>query len=224
MGDIMKARLLIILVAFFSLIPRGARSTELSANMMLGYNGGPGFRVGGMASEFAKGFPLSIDLAVGYTRMDPGDPLRARRIFINNNTNGTPEESGLTWDVRMDFLYKTSFSSIQNLYLLAGIRRSMFIGDFKYVGGNEDFEVTSNQWGLGLGARTTFPITRNLGLVVTAGVDYYFKSTLSGHDTEYTPENENVNAKEDYTFSDADSAIRQPGLSPVGMIGISVGF
>jgi hypothetical protein len=124
----------------------------------------------------------------------------------------------------MDFLYRIQTQAIPNLHLLAGVRRSMFIGDFKYVGGNEDFEVTTNQWGLGLGARTLFPISKTVGLVIAAGADYYFKSTLTGHDTEYTPENQNVNAKEDYTYSDADEAINQPGFVPIGMIGISVGF
>jgi len=200
------------------------QSTELSGSVLMGYNGGPGFKVGGMVSRFAKGFPLSIELAVGYTRMDPGDPLEARKIFINDNTNGTPEESGFAWDLRLDFLYKTALAGIQDLSIVAGVRRSMFTGDFKYVGGNEDFEVISNQWGLGVGARAQFPISSHVGFLVTAGCDYYFKSSLEGHDTEYTPENENVNGREGYTFSDADAAIHQPGFAPVGMIGISVGF
>ncbi len=219
-----KSRILAAVGLLCAVLIGRAPATELSASLLGGYYGGPSFRAGGMVSDFAKGFPLSIELGIGYTRMDPGDPLKARRIFINNNTNGTPEESGLAWDVRMDFLYRTPVQAIPNLYLLAGVRRSMFIGDFKYVGGNEDFEVTANQWGLGVGARTLFPISRAVGLVLTVGADYYFKGTLSGHDTEYTPENENVNAKEDYTYSDADAAIHQPGFTPAGMIGISVGF
>jgi hypothetical protein len=223
----MKPRCLFLLCffAFFvSFWTFQAHSAEFSGSVMIGFNGGPGFKVGGMVSGFARGFPLSIGLTVGHTRMDPGDPLRARRIFINDNTNGTPEESGLAWDLRLDFLYRVPFAGLEDLSLLAGVRRSMFIGDFVYVGGNEDFEVTSNQWGLGLGARARFPISGNVGFLVSAGCDYYFKSVLEGHDTAYTPENENVNDREGYTYSDADDAIHQPGFAPVGMIGLSIGF
>lgn len=212
------------LLFFTVLAVTGARSAEFSGSAQVGYNGGPAFRLGGMVSQFAQGFPLSVELAVGYATMDPGDPLKARRIFINDNTNGTPEESGHAWDVRLDFLYRPGFTGMQALSFLAGVRRSMFMGDFRYVGGNEDFEVTSNQWGVGLGARGDFPISRTVDLVVSAGFDYYFKSALTGHDTEYNPQNENVNDRQGYTFSDADAAIHQPGFEPMGMIGISVGF
>lgn len=219
-----RIRVLLLLMASAALCRQQGHTAEFSGSLLVGYSGGAGLKVGGMVSQFAKGFPLSMEIALGYARMDPGDPLRARAIFINDNTNGTPEESGLAWDVRLDFLYKTTFAGIQDLYILGGVRRSMFIGDFVYVGGNEDFEVTSNQWGLGLGARAHFPISRNVGFLVTAGCDYYFKGSLEGHDTMYTPEDENVNGRPGYTFSDADAAINQPGLAPVGMIGVSVGF
>ncbi len=43
---------------------------------------------------------------------------------------------------------KTVFN-IENSYLVFGPRFSTFTGDFKYVGGNEDFEVKSHQWGIG---------------------------------------------------------------------------
>jgi hypothetical protein len=220
----MKPRFLFLVTALLAFLTLSAHAGELSTGVLVGYNGGPSIRISGMVTGFARGFPLGIELGIGHTRLDPGDPLRARRIFINNNTNGTPEESGYTWDIRLDFLYHIPTVGVPNLAVFTGVRHSMFLGDFRYVGGNEDFEVTTNQWGLGLGGRTAFPISRNLSLVVTAGLDYYFSSTLTGHDTEYTPQDENVNAKEDYRYQDADDAINQPGFSPVGMIGLSLGL
>ena len=49
-----------------------------------------------------------------------------------------------------------------------------------------------------------------LDLVLTAGYDYYPNATLSGHDTAYSPDGDNVNPREDYTYGDADQAIEQP--------------
>lgn len=218
----MKTRhlLLLMFLGVFSIAT--AVSAEFRSNVLFGYNGGPGLRVGGTVSDFAVGFPLALDLAVGYTSLDPGDPVRARRVFINNNTTGTPEESGHRWDFRLDFLYP--LSAKPGVHLLAGVRHSRFTGNFVYIGGNEDFDVTTDQWGVGLGARGNFPITSRLGLVVGVGLDYYFRNTLTGHDTRYTPEDENINPREEYLYRDADDAINQPGLLPVGMIGLSIGF
>jgi hypothetical protein len=39
---------------------------------------------------------------LAYTNMNPGNPADARKIFINDATNGDPEKSGWMWDVRFD--------------------------------------------------------------------------------------------------------------------------
>ena len=40
----------------------------------------------------------------GYTQLNPSDALDARHIFINDNTNGTPQKKGRIFDFRLDFL------------------------------------------------------------------------------------------------------------------------
>ena len=113
---------------------------------------------------------------------------------------------------------------MKNAYVFAGVRNSMFTANFRFIGGNEDFDVTSNQWGVGAGLRTAFPISRNVSFVMSGGLDWYLSSTLTGHDTSYSPDGESVNGRNDYTFTDADEAVNQPKLHPVGMIGISYSF
>jgi hypothetical protein len=69
---------------------------------------------------------------------------------------------------------------------------------------------------------------QNLNLVLAAGVDYYIPSTLHGHDTSYSPDNDNVNPRNDiedndtpFTYKDANKAIAQPGIMPFAMIGLT---
>ncbi len=85
-------------------------------------------------TDFAQGFPLTVEAALGYTSREPGDPLAARRIFINDNTNGTPESSGSAWNACLDFMYKVHALGLQDVSLFAGPRYSLFRGDFVYVG------------------------------------------------------------------------------------------
>ena len=67
---------------------------KFSGGVLAGYNRGLGFRANVTASNFAREFPFKLRLGLGYTFLNPGDALDARRIFINNNTNGTPEKNG----------------------------------------------------------------------------------------------------------------------------------
>ncbi len=83
-------------------------------------------------------------------------------------------------------------------YLYGGPRRSCFTGHFEYVGGNEDYEVTSGSWGAGVGLEKHYAINRSLDLLLTAGVDCQAKSTLSGHDTACSPNGESVNSRKTF--------------------------
>ena len=109
-----------------------------------------------------------------------------------------------------------------------GPRGSSFKGNFKYVGGNEEFDVVSQQWGLGGGLETRFSMSSSLNLLITAGLDYYFPSTLHGHDTSYSPDNDNVNARnnnenndEPFTYKEADEGIGQPRFMPFALVGLT---
>ncbi len=196
-------------------------AADYSAGAQVGYDNGPGFRVSGAISDFAVDFPLEFQLGLGYFRMNPGDAADARRIFINDATNGIPEKRGWLWDIRFDFVYKTGLFSPVRSYFFGGPRYSLFTGNFKYVGGNEDFDVTSNQWGIGLGMKNLFKMTSWLNLVVTSGADYYLSSTLRGHDTAYNPDGDDQNARNDYEYDDADEAINQPKFKYHLLIGVS---
>ena len=100
----------------------------------------------------------------------------------------------------------------------------MFTGNFKFIGGNEDFDVTSNNWGIGIGAKAFFAMGAQMDFVVTAGVDYFFSNTLTGHDTAYSPDGENVNPRRDYTYDTANEAVNQPDLELILMIGLNYRF
>jgi hypothetical protein len=196
-----------------------ALAGQFAASLYGGYKGGAGFRVGVMALDFARGLPIGIEGAISYTALDPGSPEDARRIFINDATNGTPEESGWMWDYRLDFLYRLKILGMNDAFLFVGARYSVFTADFHFVGGNEDFEVSSNQFGVGLGARTSFPISQKVSISFLLGFDYFFNATLTGHDTSYSPGGETVNGKHNYTYKDADAAVNQPKLQPIAMLG-----
>ena len=70
-----------------------------------------------------------------------------------------------------------------------------------------------------------------MDLVFATGLDYFFNSTLKGHDTSYSPNNDNVNARNDnqnndvqFTFKDANKAVKQPQFMPRIMIGVTYRF
>jgi hypothetical protein len=196
-----------------------AASPKLHFGILTGYNNGYGLNVQFQISDFAQGFPLSVRLGGGMSFLNPGSALQARAIFINNNTNGTPEEKGQFFDARIDFLYDLTKSEYLKFY--AGVHFSSFKGNFVYVGGNEDFDVLTKSWGVGAGFDGNFPMTNKIDFVVSLGSGYYFPNTLQGHDTYYSPNDENVNPREDYTYKDADNAINQPKIELRAMIGLN---
>jgi len=203
--------------------------SKYSAGISAGYNRGLGFDGNFTLHNFTTGFPFEMRFGIGYASLNPGNALDARRIFVNNNTNGTPEKKGRSFDFRFDLMVHKTVFNIDNSFLVFGPRFSTFMGDFKYVGGNEDFEVTSKQWGGGAGIEHQFRMLKNLNFIISYGLDFYFPSTLTGHDTSYSPDNDNVNVRTDnrngdlpFTYRDADRAIAQPRFMPRLMLGINV--
>ncbi|MGD8415199.1 MAG: hypothetical protein PVF33_13250, partial [Candidatus Latescibacterota bacterium] len=138
--------------------------------------------------------------------------------------NGTPEESAWLWELRLDFMYDFGWSESADIYVTGGVRYSMFTANFKFIGGNEDFDITCDQWGVGVGLDGYFNITQNLQFVLSGGLDYYFQSTLKGHDTEYSPDGDDVNPRNDYTYDDAAEAVNEPSWEPRALIGLSYWF
>lgn len=205
-------------------ITNTAFSQKFSAGMLGGTNGGPGVQFQGSVAELAQGFPFIVKFAINYASLDPGDPAKARKVFINDATNGIPEEKGRTWDYRLDFLYNVNWFSWQRFYFYGGPRLTYFKGNFKYIGGNEDFDIKSKQWGVGFGLEKFYSMSSKIDLLITGGLDYYKNDTLTGHDTSYNPNGEDVNGRKDYTFKDADNAVNQPTLVPRILIGVNYNF
>jgi len=193
------------------------QGTSLSVGGMLGYQRGFNFQLLGTARNFASGLPLQARLRIGRTGVEPGSSSEARRVFINNATNGTPKEKGHTWDFGLDGLYPLG----ERTNFVGGLRYSRFKANFKYVGGNEDFDVTSSHWGLAAGVELSYPMGRKTSLLFSGGAEYFLSSRLTGHDTSYSPDGDNVNPREEYTYSDADHAVSQPTWRPVALIGVS---
>ncbi len=196
----------------------------LSGGLELGYYDGAGLQLFGTVSNLAAGFPMNLRLALGYTFVEPGLSAEARQVFINDATNGTPEEKGRQMDFRLDFLYPVKFLNLKRAYLYGGPRHARFVANFKYVGGNEDFDVTSNQWGIGTGLESCFAVSSKIDLMMQLGADYYFESDLTGHDTQYSPDGDDSNGRDGYTYEDADNAIDQPKLEPRLMLGFVYNF
>lgn len=212
------------LVPFLSLVAApgraGAGGPVLTTGVHAGYMNGPGMQVTETVSDVAQGFPLKLRLGLAYSRTEPGNAAEARQIFINDATDGTPRESGHTWDYRLDVVSPIHLGALPAASLLTGIRYSRFNGHFEYVGGNEEFDVTSNSFGLGTGLQSLHEITPGLDLVWSTGIDYYFASDLAGHDTTYDPDGEHINPR-DFEYSDADEAINQPTLELRFLAGLS---
>jgi hypothetical protein len=230
----MRKRILVFPVVMVCLLIPGAYGQQNTASplkftesLMTGYNRGFGIQGSVIASNFDKGFPFSLRLGMGLNILNPGNALDARRIFVNNATNGTPEKKGHSIDFRLDFMIPKTVFGVEDSYFAFGPRFSAFQGDFRYVGGNEDFEVRSNQWGIGAELGNHFKMMKDIVLVINYGLDFYFPSTLSGHDSSYSPDNDNINPKDDYQnddqafkYRDADKAIYQPKFMPHLMLGL----
>jgi len=196
----------------------------LVGGIQMGYYSGLGFHMNATAQNFAEDFPFAVRLGIGFSRVKAGDEWAARRVFINNNRNGTARSSAHVWDVRLDFLYPVKLLDLKRTNIYVGPRRSDFDAYFEYIGGAETFDVIAKQWGVGGGVETAFPLSPLLDMVFSLGADYYFRSTLAGHDTYYRPDGNDTHPIADYTYTEADNAINQPDVLTRLMVGLSYHF
>lgn len=191
-----------------------------SAAVELGATTGLGARADFTLHDITRDLPLSLRVGVGYAGRDAGDPLAARRVFINNNTNGTPDESGHSWQLRMDLVRPVGHLGNAPLNLGFGVRKAFFTGTFDYIGGNENFDVTCRPWGVGFAFDTAFAVGRTSQMTFAAGLDRYFGATMEGHDTAYSPDGTAINQQEEYAWADADEAINQPKWELTAVMGL----
>jgi hypothetical protein len=197
-------------LVFCTAVP--AAAAEFAAGLRFGHSIGVGGDFSLEAARFAEGLPFSLRLGLGYGVLDPGDALAARHVFINDNENGTPESEGHAYDWRLDLLRELDWGPLAGARLFGGPRYASFTGTFTYIGGNEEFDVTSEHWGLGAGLERRWAMGSRWSFVMAGGLDFYLSSPIHGHDTTYDPDGEHVNPREDYSFDDADEAINQPEL------------
>jgi hypothetical protein len=202
-------------------------NSKTSVTLQTGYNRGYGIMAGFAIHNLAEGLPGNLRISIGLNWLDPGNGLEARRIFINNNTNGTLEKSGKSIDFRADYMMPTHIFNLKNSYLIFGPRYSSFKANFNFVGGNENFDVTTQQWGVGLGLDNYFKMNKKWDISFALGLDYFFDNTLTGHDTSYSPDGDDINSRNDnqngnvpFTYDDADEAINQPQFMPRIMVGL----
>ncbi len=218
-----------IIIASFSMEMHAQTksSSKTSISIQTGYNRGYGIMGSFYIHQLAEGLPGNLRFSIGMNWMDPGKGLEARRVFINNNTNGTLEKSGKTIDFRMDYMMPSSLFNLKNSYIIFGPRYSSFKATYDFVGGNEKFDVTTNQWGIGLGLDNYFKMNKKWDISFAVGMDYFFDSKITGHDTSYSPNGESTNPRNDnqndntpFTYKDADKAINQPKFMPRIMAGL----
>jgi len=221
---IISAFIFISANVFSQSAPPLSANPKYSLGVMFGYTGGFGINLSGTISEFSYDIPLSLRFSGGYNIREAGNPLYARKVFINDNTNGDPAESAHSFVLRLDFEYPVKLFSIRKSLLYVGPRYSMHTSTFEFVGGNEFFDISSSQFGLGLGLETYFGISPNLSLVFSGGYDYYFDAQISGHDSAYNPDGTEVSGRAGYTYADADAAINQPKHEFRLLVGLNFGL
>ena len=221
---IIFAGLLLLSISAIAQTTPPASGPVFSGGLEMGYYGGTGVQAYGIVRNLAVDFPFNLRFAVGFASVEPGLPDAARQVFINDATNGIPEESGRQYDFRFDMLYPVNLFNLPQSYFFGGVRHARFNANFKFVGGNEDFDVKSNQWGIGTGVESFFAISSRMDLILHLGADYYFESRLVGHDTEYSPDGDNANARDGYSYDDADAAVNQPKFEPQFMLGVAYNF
>lgn len=196
-------------------------AADFETGLQIGHVAGLGGQVQFGVGDFARNLPASLRVTAAYAGIDPGDPEAARRVFINDNTNGTPDESGKLWQFGMDFVIPVRHIGGQPINLFLGPRHSRYTGNFEFIGGNEIFEVVNRQWGWGFGLESRFEMGSRAGLLISAGMDAYKSSEITGHDTTYDPDGTDINGRDGYTFDDADEAINRPSFEPRLLLGVS---
>jgi hypothetical protein len=204
--------------------PNYAEPRLFTGSMQVGYFHGANVHFAGTFDNFAGGFPFAVRFGVGHAWSAAGDALLARRVFIDNNTNGTPKSSATVWDARLDLLYPMKVLSLQRSKVFAGVRRTRYSGYFEYVGGNETFNVEGTQWGVGGGVEAAFSISPLVDMTFSVGADQYFKGELYGHGSYYRPNGDDVDPTGNYTWKDADAAANQPVFETRFLVGLAYRF
>ncbi len=226
-----KTRELMLATLAIAVISAPAQAVEHYVSLMAGYYAGPSVMGAVGFSDIFSNVPISFELGGGHSWTNPGDPALARDVFINGTDTGDEDaqKDGSVWDLGINALYplNQSYGPVK-FFVFGGPRYAHFDGHFQYVGGNEDFDIIANSWGLGGGLRAVMPLGKGFSAILQLGLDYYWPTSIYGHDATYYPNNANINARPNeeenrgytYTYADAASATNVPRLRPRVMLGI----
>jgi hypothetical protein len=210
----------VLVIALLAAVPGPSASAETSLGLGVGATAGFGVQADVTFHDFTRSAPLSLRVSGAYSGRDAGKAWDARRVFINDNTNGTPEQSASTWQLRLDLMLPVFQLGRIPVQLGVGGRKAFFKGTFDFVGGNEKFDVTGSPWGAGAFLEATLEVSDRVDFTLQLGLDHFFKSRLEGHDTAYEPDGDDVNPRNDYTWDDAVDAVNQPRTEPFGLVGL----
>ena len=195
---------------------------DFVTGLNLGTEAGFGAHIHGTFRNFTQDLPLSVRFTAGYHKANAGDPYAARQVFINDNTNGTPEDSAKYYQFRFDLVFPVMKAGKQQLFLFAGPRLAKYTAQFVYVGGNEDFEIKTNPWGIGLGLESYFAINQSTDFLIQVGLDHFLEADIEGHDTIYTTDGDHINPRDGYDYGSADEAVDQPKTEVLIMVGLQI--
>ena len=204
--------------------PSRKNSGIFTGGLQVGYYDGMSVHGSITFDNISDAFPLGLRFGYGVTWSNAGDALAARRVFIDNNTNGTARQHGKNSDLRFDVTHPVKVFKLQNTKAFGGVRWNDYTGYFEYIGGNETFDVNGNQWGVGGGLETAYALSPLVDLTFSVGLDYFFKSQLNGHDSYYWPDGTDTNGIGNYTYADADEAINQRDFDLRTLMGVSYKF
>jgi hypothetical protein len=223
-----KNQTLILALMTIAAISAPAHAVKHYDMLMSGYYDGPSVSGTFGFKEIFEKVPLGLELELGYSWTHTGDPLLACQVFINQNQNNNHEtiNSGGVLDLGLNGTYplNQTYGTVK-FTLFGGPRMARWAVRHEYVNGNEDFDIVSWVWGLGGGLRGSMPLSQSFTAVLQLGVDYYFRSSIYGHDATYYPDNANINARNNgagytYTYDDALRATTVPHIRPRVMIGL----
>lgn len=192
-----------------------------------GFYGGLGGQLAVVVEDLVQGLPLGLRLGVGFAQSDALDdayvlPILNTKWGDFKNTNQL-SEWGQNITLSADVLYKVSVQGLPvEVAPYAGLRYNFFSGGFTDPQNKLDqnspifanvkaLTTSSNQFGLGLGARLAYPLAPNLRVVGDLGVDYFFKACIEGRTEPDTgsPTSQTV-CPGDTAYPDLDKFVTQP--------------
>jgi hypothetical protein len=223
-----QSKVVVLALLAAAVVSMPAHAIEKYDILMGGYYKGPSVSGTFGLNDIFEKVPVGAEIGLGYSWTGAGDGIMARRVFINDNTGGNndAQSSGGVLDFGLNATYPLiqSYGPVK-FYVFGGPRYSHYDIRWDYVGGNEDFDIVANSWGLGGGLRGIMPLGKGFNAVMQLGLDYYFPTSIYGHDATYYPNDSNVNARQktagvNYTYDDAVNSTTVPHIRPRVMVGI----